>query len=115
MGARDVVQSLGDALAGVDRNAEYLKGQQIGADVDEKRAQTEAAMANARQKRVEAEVAEAKKQRDDAIAAADTATLADPNKAPIGALIASGHGADYSGAMQGRLHGQEFSARQTVS
>jgi hypothetical protein len=112
--AHDVVQSLGDALAGVDRNAQFLKGQELGATIDEKRSSTEAAMALAKQRRIDAEVVEAKKQRDDAIAAMNTAQLTDPNTAPIGTMIAAGRGSDYSGATEGLLHSQQLGERRTV-
>ena len=113
--ARDVVQGLGDALAGVNRNNEFLKGEQIGADVNEKRAQTEAAMGLARQRRIEAEVTEAKKQRQDQIAAQTAAQLADPDNAPLGAIIAAGAGSDYAGAMSGRNSAQQYRERATVA
>lgn len=112
--ARDVVQSLGDALAGVNRNNEYLKGEQLGADVDEKRAQTEAAMTLARQHRIEAEISEAKKARQDQIAAATAAQLTAPD-APIGTMIAGGMGGDYASATQGMLHSQELGERRTIA
>ena len=113
--AHDVLQSLGDALAGVDRNTEFLKGEQLGADVNLKGSETEAAMALARQRRIDAEAAAAKKARDDAIAGTPNADLNDPERAPIGTMIAAGHGADYAGVQQGRLHGQEYGERQKIA
>lgn len=113
--AHDVLQSLGDALAGVNRNTEFMKGEELGATVDEKRAQTDSAMANARHQRAEAEVSEALKARNDRLDAMKTAELTNPETAPIGLIIASGHGADFSGAMEGRLRGQEYNLRSTIS
>ena len=53
--AADVFTRLGDAISGVDREAAYATGMKQRADIDQSRAQTDAAMELARQRRLEAE------------------------------------------------------------
>jgi hypothetical protein len=123
--AGDVFQRIGDALAGVDPNAQYLQGRKLGAEeqyieagTGERKSQTEAAMELARQRRVENEIKENQKAANDRLEQARIAAAADPNFDPskinIFDLIGAHAGAEYSGAMEGRNKGQQFDERAVV-
>lgn len=114
-----VLQRLGDAVAGVDRQGAAIQGMQDRALLDQRRAgiessraQTEAAFALAHQRRVQAEREQAE---FEAAQAAHDALLADPNAVPMGDLVLGNLGTSYSGATQGRLRTQEHGFRSTIA
>jgi hypothetical protein len=106
---------LGDAFTGTDRTGAYIEGQQKRAAYDETRAQTDAAMELAKQRRIEAEIKEIERLQRDRVQWMDTATLANPQTAPLGALIAGQMGGDYSNVMTGRGHAQEQGFKDVVA
>src|SRR3972149_730368 len=110
---RNVMQSLGDAISGVDREGAYRKGMAERADIDQTEAQTEAAMALARDRQLDSE----KKERERAAAQAlreQQADLNDPGKVSTMDLMESGFGAEYSAAQQGRGHAQDYLQKETI-
>lgn len=114
MPLKNVLSDLGDAIAGVDRDAAFQSGQLKRAQVDSTEAQADAAMALAMQRRAQAEQEEMAKEARQRFEAAAAAAGFDPSQANIGDLVLGGMGSDYSGAMQGRNYGQQYDQRELV-
>lgn len=118
MPAPEVVQSLADAIGGVDREAMYRKGMAERADIDLTQAQTEAAIQLARDRRLDAQ----RKEREDAAREALREQLAN---LPEGAsdqtvldpfnVMAGGLGDEYAGLQLGRGRAQEYNLRGTIA
>lgn len=113
--AMDVLGGLGDAIAGVDRDAAYRTGMKQRADIDATEAQAEAAMALAMERRRNAEMVELEKAARERFAAAAARPDWDPGATNIGDVVLGGMGSDYSGAMQGRNYGQQYGQRELVA
>lgn len=111
---RDVVQNLGDALAGVDREAAYRKGMAERADIDQTEAQTEAAMQLARDRRMDAEKKERQRAAEEALRE-QAATLNDPNALSGVDVMAAGMGDEYAGLQLGRTRAQDFQQSETIA
>lgn len=118
MPAPEVLQSLADAIGGVDREAAYRKGMAERSDIDLTQAQTDAALQMARDRRLDAE-------RKERAAAAEEALREQLANLPPGStdhtgldpfnVMASGFGDEYAGYEQGRGRAQEFNLRETVA
>jgi hypothetical protein len=111
--ALEIVQRLGDALAGIDREAAYRKGMAERADIDQTEAQATAALALARDRQLDAE----KKERERAAAEEirrREAELNDPTKLPSAAIMEAGFGDEYAGLQLGRTRAQEFGHLETI-
>lgn len=114
MAWQDVVQGLGDALSGTDRAGAYRKGVAERANIDHTEAQTDAAMALARDRRLDAEKKERQKAAEDAVREQQN-KLNDPDEVPGADIMSAGLGAEYSGLQAGRAHAQTTREHQTVS
>lgn len=112
--AREVVQRLGDALAGVDREAAYRKGMAERADIDQTEAQTDAALALARDRRLDAEKKERQRAAEEEIRRRE-ADLNDPTKAPGAAIMEAGFGDEFAGLQLGRTRAQDFTQSETIA
>lgn len=110
----DVMQSLGDALSGTDREAAYRKGMAERADIDATEAQTEAALQLARDRRNDAEKKERQRAAEEALRE-QAANLNDPNAVSGIDVMAAGLGDEYAGLQLGRGRGQEFELRETIA
>lgn len=109
---KDILQNLGDAVAGVDREAAFMEGQQARSEIDYTRSQTDAAIELARQRRAQAErelmINEARAR----VREMDPAAMADQG---MGDIVVSELGSSYAGATQGRLREQEHGFRGTIA
>lgn len=115
MPLQDVLGSLGDAIAGVDRDAAYRTGMQQRATFDNTEAQAEAAMALAMQRRQQAEMEEQIKQWRQRVAATSNAAMLDPMQAPLGVMTAGDMGTQYAGTTAGAENAQAYQLRETVA
>lgn len=112
----EVMQSLGDAISGTDREAAYRKGMGERADIDYTEAQTEAALQLARDRRLEAE----KKERQRAAEELLREQLANMEGGdqtgidPFG-VMAAGLGDEYAGLQLGRTRAQEYNLQETIA
>jgi hypothetical protein len=123
MPAPQVLQSLADAIGGVDREGMYRKGMAERADIDATEAQTEAAIQLARDRRLDAQekerVAAAQEELREQIRRAQAEappgsrgmdqTALDPFN-----VMQAGFGDEYAGQQQGRLRAQEYNFRERV-
>src|SRR5688500_11854463 len=120
MPAPEVLQSLADAIGGVDREGMYRKGMAERADIDHTQAQTEAAIQLARDRRLDA-------QEKERIAAAQEELREQLRKAqaeghgadqtgvdPFSTMMA-GFGDEYAGLQQGRLRAQEYNLTDRIA
>lgn len=113
----EILERLGDAITGTDRQGATLQGRQARSELDQRRARTQAAMEQAAVRRAQAEREAA--ELESALSARDAlnepGTTGDPASVPLGDLVMGGQGSDYAGAMQGQLRSQEFGNRRTIA
>jgi hypothetical protein len=119
MPAREVFQSLADAISGTDREAAYRKGVAERSDIDYTQAQTEAAMQLARDRRLGNEEKERMAAAREALREEYTRLGASGSQDQAGidpfAVMESGFGDEYAGQQLGRGRAQEYNLRETIS
>lgn len=118
MPAPEVLQSLADAIGGVDREGMYRKGMAERADIDLTQAQTDAALQLARDRRLDAQRKEREAAAQEALReqlanmepGATDQTALDPFNVMVGGL-----GDEYAGLQLGRGRAQEYNLKETVA
>lgn len=110
----DVLQRFGDAISGTDREAAYRKGELERATVNEHQAQTDAAMALARDRRADAQKKEREQAARDALREQQV-DLNNPDTLPGMQIMEAGFGNEYAGLQQGRTRAQEYNQSKTIA